>query len=110
MPVDDQDAAETRSIDLREADDGPLEEVEGFRQPLPSTEIHKAKTARALAIASFGALCLVFLINYASVFWLAYHNRADAIEHVDRIFSTWVPIFAGLVGSAATFYFTQERR
>lgn len=110
MAEDDQAALKPENLENIDIEEEPSESVDGFRQPLGSAPTHKDKTARTLAIACFAALCLVFLINYATVFWLAYRNRTDAIQHVDRIFSTWVPIFAGLVGSAATFYFTQGHR
>jgi hypothetical protein len=90
-----------------EDDDG---RITGFRQPIVSAPTHRDKTARALALASFLVLCVVFGVHYASIFYLAMKNRPDAIEHVNRIFSTWIPIFSGLVGSAATFYFTRDRR
>lgn len=110
MADEEQGNPKSESVEIIGADEDASEAVDGFRQPLGSAPTHKDKTARTLAIGCFAALCVVFLINYISVFWLAYRNRTDAIQHVNRIFSTWVPIFAGLVGSAATFYFTQERR
>src|SRR5271163_4829745 len=85
------------------------EEISSFRQPPGFIEIHKAKTAGQLAMLAFLALLLMFVAHFVTILLLA-RGKPDAIEQVNRVFSTWVPVMAGIVGSAATFYFTQERR
>jgi hypothetical protein len=57
----------------------------------------------------FGALIVIFVAHFLSVLWLA-HDKPNAVEEVSRVFNTWIPVFAGLFGSAATFYFTQGRK
>ncbi len=71
--------------------------------------MHKAKTARLLAVLSFTALRILFVAQFVSALSIA-RNRPDAIEEITRVFNVWIPVFAGFFGSAATFYFTQERR
>jgi len=83
--------------------------ITDFGDPIELTPTHKDKVAGKLAIASFIGLCCIFLFHSIAVFYLA-KNRPDSIEQVNRVFSTWVPIFSGLVGSAATFYFTHQRK
>jgi|GEM_PF-5992841 len=54
-------------------------------------------------------LIVIFIAHFVSVVALA-HNKSNAVDEVTRVFSTWIPVFSGLFGSAATFYFTQGRR
>lgn len=77
--------------------------------PLFSQEEHHAKATKLLALLLFWALTAIFVAHFGSVVWLA-HNRPNSVEEVTRVFNTWIPVFAGLFGSAATFYFTQGRK
>jgi hypothetical protein len=97
-----------------EAEDrGAIEEVESPRHlpggPTFSVEEYHAKATKLLALLLFWALILMFAAHFISVITLA-HNRPNSIEEVTRVFSTWVPVIAGLFGAAATFYFTQGRK
>jgi len=91
----------------------PIEEVENPRllagRPVFSHEEHRAKTTKQLAMLFFGALFVVFLAHVACVLVLA-HNKPNSVDEISRVFNVWVPVFSGLVGAAATFYFTQTRR
>jgi heme/copper-type cytochrome/quinol oxidase subunit 3 len=90
-----------------------IEEVESPRHlpggPGFSPAEHRAKAAKLMAMLFFIALCVVFAAHFGSILYLA-HNRPDSVEEITRVFSTWAPIFSTLVGSAATFYFTQDRK
>ena len=89
-----------------------IEEVEKpSRLPGPgfSPEEHRAKTTKQLAFLFFAALFIVFAAHVMCVFLLA-HERPDSVDQITRVFNIWVPVFSGLVGAAATFYFTQTRR
>jgi hypothetical protein len=77
--------------------------------PLFSQEEHRAKATKLLALLLFWALIVLFSVHFGSIVWLA-HNRPNSVEEVTRVFNTWIPVFAGLFGSAATFYFTQGRK
>jgi hypothetical protein len=74
-----------------------------------SPEEHRAKATKLLSLLLFGALVVIFVAHFVSVLWLA-HNKPNSVEEVSRVFNTWIPVFAGLFGSAATFYFTQGRK
>jgi hypothetical protein len=91
----------------------PIEEVENPRlfpgRPEFSPEEHRAKTTKTLALLFFGALFIVFAAHVTCVLVLA-HNKPDSVDEITRVFNVWVPVFSGLVGAAATFYFTQLRR
>jgi hypothetical protein len=77
--------------------------------PRFSPEEHRAKATKLLALLLFAALIATFVAHIASVLWLA-HDKPNSVEEVGRVFNTWIPVFSGLFGSAATFYFTQGRK
>jgi hypothetical protein len=90
-----------------------IEEVESPRHlpggPVFSPEEHRAKTTKQLALLFFGALFVVFAAHVVSVLVLA-NSKPNSVEEITRVFNVWIPVFSGLVGAAATFYFTQTRR
>jgi len=92
---------------------GVIEEVESPRHlpggPTFSKDEFHARATKQLALLLFGALFSMFAAHFISVICLA-HNRPNSVEEVTRVFSTWVPVIAGLFGAAATFYFTQGRK
>jgi hypothetical protein len=94
-------------------DRGVIEEVESPRRssggPVFSQEEHRAKATKLLALLLFAALIASFVAHVVSVLCLA-HNKPNSVEEVTRVFNTWIPVFSGLFGSAATFYFTQGRK
>ncbi|MGD0547611.1 MAG: hypothetical protein ABR991_07250 [Terracidiphilus sp.] len=95
------------------ADRAEIEEVESPRHlpggPGFSPEEHRAKATKLLALLLFAALFTIFAAHIVSVICLA-HNKPNSVEEVTRVFNTWIPVFSGLFGSAATFYFTQGRK
>ena len=74
-----------------------------------SPEEHRAKATKLLALLLFWALIASFVTHVVVIVCLA-HNKQNSIEEVTRVFNIWIPIFSGLFGSAATFYFTQGRK
>jgi hypothetical protein len=94
-------------------DQGAIEEVESPRRsssgPVFSPEEHRAKATKLLALLLFGVLTMSFIAHVVAVLCLA-HNKPNSVEEVTRVFNTWIPVFSGLFGSAATFYFTQGRK
>ncbi len=90
----------------------PIEEVENPRLspgPIFSPEEHRARVTSRLAFLFFGALFVVFAAHVTCILVLA-HNEPNSVDEISRVFNVWVPVFSGLVGAAATFYFTQVRR
>jgi uncharacterized membrane protein len=101
-------------IDPKEVgDQGEIEEVESPRHlpggPGFSPEEHRAKATKLLALLLFAALFIIFVAHIVLVACLA-HDKPNSVEEVSRVFNTWIPVFSGLFGSAATFYFTQGRK
>jgi hypothetical protein len=93
--------------------DSSIEEIDSPKAdpggPRFSPEEHRAKTTKLLMVLSFAALCLLFAAHFTAILILA-HDKPNAVDEITRVFGTWVPIFSTLVGSAATFYFTKERK
>jgi hypothetical protein len=104
-------AAETSAAETIDRAEG-LEEVAQLSQapgPQFSPEEHRAKATKLLALLLFGALVASFVAHIVCILCLA-HNKPNSVEEVSRVFNTWIPVFSGLFGSAATFYFTQGRK
>lgn len=96
---------------MQEEDEG-----RGF-QPRPSDvtlpnlkEERESQTARTITITLLVMLGVTFLANLITLVVLTLKNRIDAVPHFERMFSIWVPLLSGLVGSAVTFYLTKERK
>ncbi|MGA3370744.1 MAG: hypothetical protein ABSC48_03175 [Terracidiphilus sp.] len=97
---------------LEAGDQDAIQEVDSpraSRGPVFSAEEHRAKATKLLALLLFGALSVAFVAHVASILWLA-HDKPNSVEEVTRVFNIWIPVFSGLFGSAATFYFTQGRK
>jgi hypothetical protein len=104
--------AEETSIAESVGSTADLEEVAGVSQapgPQFSPEEHRAKATKLLALLLFCALVASFVAHIVCILCLA-HNKPNSVEEVSRVFNTWIPVFSGLFGSAATFYFTQGRK
>ncbi len=78
-------------------------------EPEFSPEEHRAKTTKLFMVLSFSALCGLFTLHFSSILYLA-HDKPNSVDMITRVFETWVPIFSTIVGSAAAFYFTKERK
>jgi len=74
-----------------------------------SNEEHRARATKLLALLLFAALISSFVAHLIYIVCLA-HDKPNSVEEVSRVFNTWIPVFSGLFGSAATFYFTQGRK
>jgi hypothetical protein len=77
--------------------------------PVFSPEEHLAKATKLLAMLLFVALFCAFIAHTVLIACFT-HDKPNSVEEVSRVFNTWIPVFSGLFGSAATFYFTQGRK
>jgi uncharacterized membrane protein YbhN (UPF0104 family) len=73
-------------------------------------EERESQTARFITITLLSLLAATFLVQYVVLGLLAYFNRVDAIPHFEHLFNVWLPVLAGLVGTAVGFYLTKERK
>ncbi len=48
-------------------------------------------------------------LHYAAVLTLEWRGKHDSVKSIETILNAWLPVLAGLVGSAVTFYFTREK-
>lgn len=110
-PEGKSQVAEALAADTVESP-GDLEEVAPLSEapgPRFSQEEHRAKATKLLALLLFGALICSFVAHTVCILCLA-HDKPNSVEEVSRVFNTWIPVFSGLFGSAATFYFTQGHK
>ena len=94
-----------------DGNEAPLE-GRGFQPPShidPKVE-RESQTARTITITLLWMLCLTFATNLIMLIVLTINNRADAIPFFERMFSVWMPILSGLVGTAVGFYLTKEKK
>lgn len=79
----------------------------------PTSEIdlkaHEAKTARALTLVLVVMLGISFATHVALVVLMTFRNKSDAIPAVEHIFNQWLPVLAGLVGTAVGFYLKERK-
>ena len=70
---------------------------------------YRDKATRSIA----GWLILVFVAvvagQYALVTWFTFADNADGLVQIEKVFNAVLPVVSGLVGAAATYYFTRER-
>jgi len=98
-------AAETR-VGSDVVEGGTVAPLEDY----PVSEKHKADTARYLAYALVAILALSIVLQYSLTIVLVFTGRIDATPILDKTFNVLMPLLSGLVGGAATYYFTRERK
>jgi hypothetical protein len=76
----------------------------------PVSETHRAYTARYLAYALVAILGLSIVLQYSLTIVLVFTGRTDATPILDKTFNVLMPLLSGLVGGAATYYFTRDRK
>lgn len=93
----------------------PVDEVieGGEVQPLEDYTFeekrHRAVTARVLSYVLVCILAGTILLQYGLTFWLVLIGRDNGIAALDKLFNALLPVLAGLVGGAVTFYFSKEK-
>lgn len=106
-------AAETESLPSQamQADEGPA----GFQPQTSSETLRKLKeeresqTQRTLAIILVSMLGATAVVQYGSLWILTIYNRLDAMPHFEHAFNVWLPVLAGLVGTAVGFYLKERK-
>jgi hypothetical protein len=72
-------------------------------------EKHQADTARKLAFGLLIILGTTIIIHYAATLYLELKGQHDAVNSIEKIFNSWLPVISGLVGGAVTYYFTKDK-
>lgn len=81
-------------------------------QPNPADLLSQrhARTASTLAYFLVVLLAGTVLLHYICVVYLVLHWRDDGVKYLEDFYHVWLPVLSGLAGSAATYYFTRDRR
>jgi len=68
-----------------------------------------AETAKTLSYWLVGILGGTVFLHYICVMILVLLSKDYELPIIEDILHVWLPVLAGLAGSAATYYFTRER-
>lgn len=85
-------------------------EVGSLDEPPLMIEQHRVETARYLAFGLVSLLGATIVSHYGLTALFVYQERLDAIPHLDKTFNVVMPLLSGLVGAAATYFFTRGRK
>ena len=88
----------------------PDVEPRGLRLTDIDLKMRESQTARHITITLLVLLGVTFVTNLVTMIVLTVKNRLDAAPLFDRMFSVWMPLLSGLVGSAVGFYLTKEKK
>lgn len=108
----DEPAGDAETDDETDADQEPLDagKVTGADRGLP---FHKprfhAETARKLSILLIWILAVSAAVHYLLSAAFSQWGDEKAVETLAGIFDVWLPVVAGFVGSAITYYYTREK-
>ncbi len=95
------------SDDEQVIDGGEIKNLDDSELRINPLEKHKLTTARWLAYALVSILAGSFFIHYGVMAWLASQDKTTALEIVESVFSTWLPVISGLTGAVVTYFFTR---
>lgn len=88
----------------------PQVEPRGLQLTSDDLKVRESQTARHITITLLVMLGVTFVANLITMIVLTIENRLDAAPLFDRMFSVWMPLLSGLVGSAVGFYLTKEKK
>lgn len=84
--------------------------VSEANKPLPfHKEKHQAETSQKLAFSLVVVLAVTIGIHYLTTIILELNGHHNAVESIEKIFNSWLPVIAGFVGAAVTYYFTKDK-
>lgn len=110
MAETNEQASQPTAENINIQDGGAIEG--GVVEPLDDIKVRtrvREATARTIAISLIWILGLSAGVHYIAVLVLVLCDKSSQVEVLDRFFNAWLPVVAGLVGSATTYYFTKDR-
>lgn len=112
MQDDDQREFEDGGLPTLEVDVDPVDGgvVGSLDEPPVMIERHRVETARYLAFGLVAILGITIVLHYALTAASVYHGRLDVVPHLDKTFNVVMPLLSGLVGAAATYFFTRGQK
>jgi hypothetical protein len=85
-------------------------DVQGLDEEIPFHEAkHRAETSRRLAVMFLWIFAASVGIHYVATAIILEWGKESTAESLSKIFNVWLPVISGLMGSAATYYFTKEK-
>lgn len=87
---------------------GEIKGISGAGYKVDPLKGHRATTARTLAYGLLIILAISIVAHYGITAWLLASDRLDAVDKLQGIYTTWLPVISGLAGSAVTYFFTKE--
>lgn len=106
--VDKGEAETLTEIDIEPPIEAGL--VSEANKDLPfHKEKHQADTSRKLAFGLLIILGVTVIVHYLATLILELNEKHAAVESIEKIFNSWLPVISGLVGGAVTYYFTKDK-
>ena len=81
----------------------------GYQPGKFDPKAHEAKTARTLAFVLVWMLAGSFVLHELLIVLMTFHNKTEAIPTLEHTFNQWLPVLAGLVGTAVGFYLKERK-
>ena len=69
-----------------------------------------AETANKLVFWLLAIFAGSVVMHYGCLVLFVFYKRDDGVKILEDAFHSWLPVLAGLVGSAVTFYFAKDRK
>lgn len=76
--------------------------------PFHKSKFH-AETARKLSILLIWILAISAALHYCVSAIVGLWGNEKVVETLADVFDAWLPVIAGFVGSAVTYYYTREK-
>jgi hypothetical protein len=88
----------------------PSDQGRGIQPPSKiDLKEQEAKTARTLTLVLVGMLGASFVIHEGLIVLMTFYNKGEAIPTLEHTFNQWLPVLAGLVGTAVGFYLKERK-
>jgi len=94
---------ESPAAEDQEAEEGGF--VEGADKV--RSQPREVGTRQLLTYVIIALLGLTFLLHYISLAWLIDPEKEQTVAALQKVFDMWLPVIAGLAGSAATYFYTR---
>ncbi len=90
----------------------PLEELQGGYRPNTEELLKQGHAATAHKLAKWLLIILggTVLVHIACIMVLVFCKLDEGIKVLEDVFHAWLPVLAGLAGSAVTYYFTKDSK
>lgn len=84
--------------------------VEGADKTKPTSEAVDPGTRQTFTYLIVALLGVTLMGHYVTMAWLVDPADTAKVSALGKIFDVWLPVISGLAGSAATYFYTSNRR